>query len=282
VKNSATHFFITSTGTDVGKTIVSAYFCSLLPSFNYWKAVQCGPGAFQQQSYAGDAAIVEYISQSQVSTGIYLETPASPHFAAELANQTITLADIIAQQPQHKNLIIEGAGGVAVPLNGKEDIVDLVPIVKAAVILVVRPDLGTISHTRTALDFLSAKNIIKYEYDLLFIFVILSAICLCFSNEFLLIYLAIELQSLTLYIFATFNRNSEFSTEAGLKYFVFGGLMSCFLLLGMSLIYLYFGSISFELISSIINFSNEPLLFSGFLFVLIVLLFKVGSAPFHF
>ncbi len=58
--------------------------------------------------------------------------------------------------------------------------------------------------------------------------------------------------------------------------------MSCFLLLGMSLIYLYFGSISFELISSIINFSNEPLLFSGFLFVLIVLLFKVGSAPFHF
>ena len=131
-------------------------------------------------------------------------------------------------------------------------------------------------------DFLSAKNIIKYEYDLLFIFVILSAICLCFSNEFLLIYLAIELQSLTLYIFATFNRNSEFSTEAGLKYFVFGGLMSCFLLLGMSLIYLYFGSISFELISSIINFSNEPLLFSGFLFVLIVLLFKVGSAPFHF
>jgi NADH-quinone oxidoreductase subunit N len=116
----------------------------------------------------------------------------------------------------------------------------------------------------------------------LFIFVILSAICLCFSNEFLLIYLAIELQSLTLYIFATFNRNSEFSTESGLKYFVFGGLMSCFLLLGMSLIYLYFGSISFELISSIINFSNEPLLFSGFLFVLIVLLFKVGSAPFHF
>jgi dethiobiotin synthase len=159
VKNSATHFFITSTGTDVGKTIASAYFCSLLPSFNYWKAVQCGPGAFQQQSYAGDAAIVEYISQSQVSTGIYLETPASPHFAAELANQTITLADITAQQPLHKNLIIEGAGGVAVPLNGKEDIVDLVPIVKAAVILVVRPDLGTISHTRTALDFLSAKNI---------------------------------------------------------------------------------------------------------------------------
>jgi NADH-quinone oxidoreductase subunit N len=63
---------------------------------------------------------------------------------------------------------------------------------------------------------------------------------------------------------------------------VFGGLMSCFLLLGMSLIYLYFGSVSFELISSIMNFSFDPLFFFGFLFVLIVLLFKVGSAPFHF
>jgi NADH-quinone oxidoreductase subunit N len=117
---------------------------------------------------------------------------------------------------------------------------------------------------------------------LLFIFVILSALCLCVSNEFLLIYLAIELQSLALYIFATFNRNSEFSTEAGIKYFVFGGIMSCFLLLGIALTYLYFGSISFEIISSIITFSNEPLFFSGFLFILSVFLFKVGSAPFHF
>jgi NADH-quinone oxidoreductase subunit N len=123
---------------------------------------------------------------------------------------------------------------------------------------------------------------VKYEYDLLFIFVVLSSICLCFCDEFFLIYLAIELQSLALYVFATFNRNSEFATEAGIKYFVFGGLMSCFLLLGLSLIYLYFGSISFELITSVINFSNEPLFFSGFMFVLMVLLFKVGSAPFHF
>lgn len=119
-------------------------------------------------------------------------------------------------------------------------------------------------------DYLQVKNIMKYEYDILFLFVILSAICLCFSNEFLLIYLAIELQSLAMYVFATFNRNSEFSTEAGLKYFVFGGLMSCFLLLGIALTYLYFGSISFELISSIISFTHEPLFFLGFLFILSV------------
>jgi NADH-quinone oxidoreductase subunit N len=131
-------------------------------------------------------------------------------------------------------------------------------------------------------DFLKAKKITKYEYDFLFIFLILSAVVLCFCNEFLLVYLAIELQSLTLYVFATFNRNSEYSTEAGLKYFVFGGLISCFLLFGLALIYLYFGSLSFELINSISNFTDEPMFFSGFLFVLIVLLFKVGSVPFHF
>jgi NADH-quinone oxidoreductase subunit N len=117
---------------------------------------------------------------------------------------------------------------------------------------------------------------------LLFIFVVFSGICLCFSNELLFVYVVIELQSLTLYIFATFNRNSEFSTEAGLKYFVFGGIMSCFLLFGLCLVYLFFGSVTFETITSIVNYYNQPLFFSGFIFILIVLMFKVGSAPFHF
>ena len=58
--------------------------------------------------------------------------------------------------------------------------------------------------------------------------------------------------------------------------------MSCFLLFGMCLIYLFFGSISFELISSITNYGYEPLFFNGFVFVIIVLLFKVGASPFHF
>jgi NADH-quinone oxidoreductase subunit N len=97
-----------------------------------------------------------------------------------------------------------------------------------------------------------------------------------------MLYLAIELQSLTLYIFATFNRNSEFSTESGLKYFVFGGIMSCFLLFGICLIYLFFGSLSFELFFSIANSGFDLIFFAGFLFVFIVLHPKVGAAPFHF
>lgn len=131
-------------------------------------------------------------------------------------------------------------------------------------------------------DFLITKNITKFEYDLLFVFVVLSSICLCFCSDFLLVYLAIELQSLAFYVFASFNRNSEFSTEAGLKYFIFGGLMSCFLLLGLALIYLYFGSLTFEFLTNVITFNSGILSFIGFLFVFCVFLFKLGATPFHF
>jgi NADH-quinone oxidoreductase subunit N len=104
---------------------------------------------------------------------------------------------------------------------------------------------------------------------------------LCFADDFLIFYLAIELQSLVLYVFATFNRNSEFSTEAGLKYFVFGGVISCFLIFGISIIYLTFGSTNFEILFSIAYVNNDWFSFCGLLFILVALLFKVGAAPFH-
>jgi NADH-quinone oxidoreductase subunit N len=131
-------------------------------------------------------------------------------------------------------------------------------------------------------DFLEAKKFLNYEYDLILHFIILSSVCLCFCNELLLIYIAIELQSLSFYVLATFNRNSEFSAEAGLKYFIFGGLMSCFLLFGIFLTYSIFGSLSLELLLSLINYSYDPIFFNGFLFILTVFIFKVGSFPFHF
>jgi len=130
-------------------------------------------------------------------------------------------------------------------------------------------------------DFISAHRISKFEYDILFSFVMLSSICLCFADDFLLVYLSIELQSLALYVFACFNRNSEFSTESGLKYFVFGSVISCFLLLGFAIIYLSFGCLSFEFLYSLLQNTNDSFLFLGILFVLVAFLFKVGSVPFH-
>jgi NADH-quinone oxidoreductase subunit N len=130
-------------------------------------------------------------------------------------------------------------------------------------------------------DFLIKRNVNKYEYDILFLFVVLSSVCLCFADDFLILYLSIELLSLSFYVFATFHRNSEFATESGLKYFVFGGVISCFLLLGFSIIYLAFGSTDFEMLFSLACNNDDNFLFLGVLFILVALLFKVGSAPFH-
>jgi NADH-quinone oxidoreductase subunit N len=79
-------------------------------------------------------------------------------------------------------------------------------------------------------DFQVSRNITKFELDFLMLCVILSAICLCYTDDFLIFYIAVEFQSLAFYIIASFNRNSEFSTEAGLKYFTFGAVISCLLL----------------------------------------------------
>ena len=99
------------------------------------------------------------------------------------------------------------------------------------------------------------------------------------SNDFLYFYLAVEMQSLCFYVLASFQRNSEFSTEAGLKYFVFGAVISGILLLGLSLIYISFGTLNFD---SIYSLAHENIfLFLGILFLFITFLFKVGAVPFH-
>jgi NADH-quinone oxidoreductase subunit N len=102
-------------------------------------------------------------------------------------------------------------------------------------------------------DYLSARGIVKYEYDLLIVFSVASLILLGCSDDFLVVYLAIELQSLSFYVLATFQRNSEFSTEAGVKYFVLGALSSGLLLFGFTLIYVTFGAMSFEALSILIT-----------------------------
>jgi len=131
-------------------------------------------------------------------------------------------------------------------------------------------------------DFVGCRKFVKFEYDCLLLFVFLSAICMCFADDFFIFYLAIELQSFAFYVFATFNRNSEFSTESGLKYFIFGAIFSCFLLLGLTVIYISFGSLSFEFLSSLMYTSDDVFLFFGIFFITLTIFFKIGAAPFHF
>jgi len=130
-------------------------------------------------------------------------------------------------------------------------------------------------------DFFSAFLFNKFEFDVLVCFVVIGSTCLCFADNFLQIYLAIELQSLCFYVLATFDRKSEYCVEAGLKYFIIGSVFSVILLFGLSFFYLTFGSNSFEFLNSLITSKNDIVLFLGLLFVLVVFLFKVGAAPFH-
>jgi len=96
-------------------------------------------------------------------------------------------------------------------------------------------------------------------------------------------YLSIELQSFAVYIIASIHRDSESSTRAGLKYFLLGGLSSCFILLGAGLIYSYTGLTHiesiFNLLLSSTSYSLIPVL--GLLFIVVGFLFKIAAAPLH-
>mgnify|MGYP003301535316 CR=1 FL=1 len=100
------------------------------------------------------------------------------------------------------------------------------------------------------------------------------------SNDFITLYLGLELQSLSLYILAAFKTDNEKSTEAGLKYFVLSALSSGLLLYGCSLIYGFTGSTNFNLIANQLN-SNEYALTFGIVFILVGLAFKISAVPFH-
>ena len=146
--------FITGIGTDVGKTIASAIVTEALEA-DYWKPIQAG-----DLSNSDSHKIKKYISNDTAiihENSYQLNTPASPHFAAEIDGTTIDLNKII--EPITENhLVIEGAGGILVPLNETNCIIDLIqPDYK--VILVSRHYLGSINHTLLTIEILKSRNI---------------------------------------------------------------------------------------------------------------------------
>ena len=123
----------------------------------------------------------------------------------------------------------------------------------------------------------------KFEIPILIIFSVLGMMIMISSNNLMTMYLGIELQSLTLYVVATTQKDSIKSSEAGLKYFVLGALSSGILLYGCSLIYGFTGSMNFIEIKNILESTlslNIGLIF-GLIFVMVALAFKVSAVPFH-
>ena len=129
-------------------------------------------------------------------------------------------------------------------------------------------------------SYLKTFKIFKIEYPILILSSVLGMMVMISSNDLIVFYMGLELQSLALYVLATFNRDQLKSSEAGLKYFVLSALSSGLLLYGCSLIYGFTGSTNFNVIADQLN-SNEYALTFGIVFILVGLAFKISAVPFH-
>ncbi|HUF55650.1 MAG TPA: NADH-quinone oxidoreductase subunit NuoN [Thermohalobaculum sp.] len=130
--------------------------------------------------------------------------------------------------------------------------------------------------------YMRRREILSFEFPVLIVLATLGMMMMVSAGGLIALYMGLELQSLALYVVASFNRDSVRSTEAGLKYFVLGALSSGMLLYGASLIYGYTGSVDFAVISATIEAEGVSLgLTFGLVFVCVALAFKLSLAPFH-
>jgi len=132
----------------------------------------------------------------------------------------------------------------------------------------------------TSSKYLKLIKIYQIEYPILLLSSILGMIIMISSNDLIVFYMGLELQSLALYVLASFNRNNILSSESGLKYFVLSALSSGILLYGCSLIYGFTGSTNFYLISKTVSNVEYSAVF-GIVFILVGLAFKISAVPFH-
>lgn len=153
-------FFVTGISTEVGKTIASAIITEALEA-DYWKPIQAG-----DLEHSDSHKISDLISNSKTKihpNSYALQTPMSPHAAAEIDNVTIDLKSIVEPETSNR-LVIEGAGGLLVPLNDTDTILD---VIKPGyeVIVVSRHYLGSINHTLLTVGWLQQRG---YKVALLF------------------------------------------------------------------------------------------------------------------
>ncbi len=123
-----------------------------------------------------------------------------------------------------------------------------------------------------------------FEYPILILLSCAGLMLLTSSNDFLSLYMAIELASLSLYVMAAYERDNVRSSEAGLKYFILGALASGMMLFGMSLIYGFTGTTNFGVLANLSELSSTPVPYgflTGLVLVLVGICFKISAVPFH-
>lgn len=148
--------FVTGTDTMVGKTFISAMLCKGLNA-GYWKPVQSGIIDGMDTSWVREITALD--DEHFYPEAYRLNQPLSPHLAAALDGITIEMAEITLPRYKQNNLIVEGAGGVLVPLNPRHLMIDLIEHLALPVIVVASSRLGTINHTLLTVNALRDRRI---------------------------------------------------------------------------------------------------------------------------
>ena len=155
--------FVTGTDTGVGKTVVSSLLVASLRhsgQVGYWKPVQTG--IEQDDDTAEVRRLARCSDEEIVDAGIRLPRPLSPHLSAELAGCQIAIGDVTgigASLPKDRFWVVEGAGGLLVPMNDREMMADLIARLGLPALIASRSGLGTINHTLLTLAELRAREI---------------------------------------------------------------------------------------------------------------------------
>jgi dethiobiotin synthetase len=148
-------YFVTGIGTGVGKTLVSAVLTEALRA-DYWKPVQTG--ALEDSDRRAVSSLVSNPDTIFFKEAYHFKEPASPHLAAFYEQSEIDETKIVLPASQNEHLVMEGAGGLLVPLNERCFVIDLARQLDAEVILVCRNYLGCINHSLLSLDYLLRNN----------------------------------------------------------------------------------------------------------------------------
>ncbi len=146
-------YFVTGTDTDIGKTIFSAYLTKC-GGGKYWKPIQCGEPSDEE-------TVRDLVGSTKVHPSAYkLKHPLSPHRASELEGIDLDITTTHCKMPLGPQpLIVEGAGGVYVPITWEHNMMDLMSHLGLPVILVAKSSLGTLNHSLLSIEALKKRNL---------------------------------------------------------------------------------------------------------------------------
>ncbi|MDX1642478.1 MAG: dethiobiotin synthase [Balneolaceae bacterium] len=148
--------FVTGTDTDIGKTVVSSILLSGLEA-GYWKPIQAGRDPLTDIEFI--KKVTKFPDSHFYEESYNLSEPMSPHAAAAIDEISISFDKIHVPEHSQKHLLIEGAGGLIVPVNDDQYIIDLISYLGYPALLIAKSGLGTLNHTLLSLEALKARNI---------------------------------------------------------------------------------------------------------------------------